>query len=409
MPLSGSSILLLLSQQVRVSLKSKLSICSTDRPHWVTMFDLNEIPEQPVNELGAENGGNATALSATDRVNVEDPTTVRMSLSLPSPPSKDGGVNPATEAAVTPMEVPTPKRSAPSSLSLEMTSTKRPNVSISVVPSLWQQDLESEDHGVDNAMAVEGFESSLLQSQTHDHHRHLSDVKPERDLINNTPKVAYRFLGESSEDASTSRAPERFLDGASGIEPHKGLTRTILSLKNTLEPQAPSEGSTFGLSLGGIFCKSPPPCGGVDPVRHVLKGPDLYATGRPEQVPLASRKSTDLSPFWCGKLRTDDTPHLTPIVAYCLGIMTPDSRLKKLPSILSSKRILKLEEYVPCRLYAIGEVFVCHLLQSLIRLCTAGWRGFYTKDWLSRLHNLNLLRKLLRRRSNVSTSWYTLQ
>lgn len=344
MPLSGSSILLLLSQQVRVSLKSKLSVCSTDRPHWVTMFDLNEIPEQPANELGAENGGNATALSATDRVNVEDPTTVRMSLSLPYPPSKDGGVNPATEAAVTPMEVPTPKRSAPSSLSLEMTSTKRPNVSISVVPSLWQQDLESEDHGVDNAMAVGGFESSLLQSQTHDHHRHLSDVKPERDLINNTPKVAYRFLGESSEDASTSRAPERFLDGASGIEPHKGLTRTILSLKNTLEPQAPSEGSTFGLSLGGIFCKSPPPCGGVDPVRHVLKGPDLYATGRPEQVPLASRKSTDLSPFWCGKLRTDETPHLTPIVAYCLGIMTPDSRLKKLPSILSSKRILKLEE-----------------------------------------------------------------
>lgn len=314
------------------------------------MFDLNEIPEQPATEPGAQNGGNATASSAVDGVtiwlNIEDSTPSSKSLPLPSPTIKDDGAIPVREAASAPMEIPAPKCSMPSSMSLEMTSSKRPNVSTSTVPALWQRDPENEDHRVDNAMAVEGF---ALQNQPHHHHQHVSDGKPARDLIDNTPKVAFHFLMESTDDASTSRALEHFVDGSAGNEQEKGLTRTIMPLKNTAEPQASSEGYAFGLSLGGVFRKSPSPHAAVSLVRHTFKAPDLYANALgigPEQIPLASRKSTLLSPFWHGKLQTGNAPLRMPIVAYCLGIMTPDSRLKKLPSVLTLKKFLKLEEYV---------------------------------------------------------------
>ena len=61
-----------------------------------------------------------------------------------------------------------------------------------------------------------------------------------------------------------------------------------------------------------------------------LEMPDL-SLGSSKVTPLTLKKSLDLSPFWSGKLQCldDDAIIHIPLVAFCLGIMKYDSRLKR--------------------------------------------------------------------------------
>ncbi|KAI5078455.1 hypothetical protein GOP47_0006723 [Adiantum capillus-veneris] len=112
---------------------------------------------------------------------------------------------------------------------------------------------------------------------------------------------------------------------------------------------ASADGSAVLLSLGGISLNSQAHrTQSLARSGSIFKKAEVFglALGRADdRPPLPSRRSNDLSPFWHGKLRTD-APLLTPVDAYCLGIMKPDSRLKKLPSVLSSQKFLKLEEFM---------------------------------------------------------------
>ncbi|MCO5583209.1 hypothetical protein L7F22_037117 [Adiantum nelumboides] len=292
------------------------------------MFDLNEVPDQPAIEEGVGDGEKAAPL-ATSSIVISNDTPQEASASCKSL-TKDDGPSPPLEEADPVRENIVSKRTAASSLLLELTSTKRHNSSVSI--SAKQQDCNQEVAVVNSAGAVEDLGLTLLQYQQ-------STVNG-IDQFNSTGKVAFHFLGGSSGDASTSHKHERLVSGTPLSEQDNGLTGTILSLKSDREPVATSEGSALGLSLGGIFS------GPYNPSDSILKGKELSASGlrKAEILSLASRKSSDLSPFWHGKLRPSDTSSYTPIVAYCLGIMAPHSRLKKLPSTLTPRRFLKFEE-----------------------------------------------------------------
>lgn len=228
-----------------------------------------------------------------------------------------------------------------------------------------------------------GLTSNLPQKRLQLEQPHSQDaLKESKDLGSGAHGAVYQFIsgntappqinGLSCAEVSTSYKHEDVLDNCED----DNQTSSFFSLKKTMDLQhydhrlktaeaSPSsaDGSAVRLSLGG-----PSADGSV--VRLSLGGSSLnsqvyrtqnltrsgsslkrsevlgLALGRSDdRPPLPSKKNADLSPFWHGKLRTDG-PLLTPVDAYCLGIMKPESRLKKLPSVLSSQKFLKLEEFM---------------------------------------------------------------
>ncbi|KAI5077326.1 hypothetical protein GOP47_0007150 [Adiantum capillus-veneris] len=298
------------------------------------MFDLNEVPDLPALEADGKAAPSPTSNGDVNNDIPQEAASSCKSLPLSHSSMKDDGPNPVVEEVDSVRENLTFKRPAASSLSLELTPTKRYNASVSITAQ--QQDGDREDAPNHSAMGDLGLrlpQEQLLDQQS---------IANETDHSNTVGKVAFHFLGVSSGDASTSRKHELLESGTPVNKQDNGMTGTILSLECDREPVAASEGSALGLSLGGIFSGTRT----LNTIGSISKGKESIASGvgKVEVLSLASRKSSDLSPFWHGKLRPNDSFIYTPIVAYCLGIMTPHSRLKKLPSTLMPRRFLKFEE-----------------------------------------------------------------
>eukprot|EP00250_Pteridium_aquilinum_P017848 c23805_g1_i1 orf=344-5683(+) len=322
------------------------------------MFDLNEIPEHaPDQFVEAEDlkvtpaalGGGSVKESKLSGHGV-----------LPFVP------NDLDEASTVTLE--RPAEFLPSRSSLSSALTFEPSHS----PKLQQ-------HGVDSKALLElkdekgdevGLTSNLLQMKQQQKQHQQQETLQQTDLCIATHGVAYQFM---IGDASTSRTHRGSADASTHEDSldnceDEHQTPSLFPLKKTMEPQihhhklrnghsqgqghasSSADGSAVRLSLGGS------PRSSLAHRFHDLKRcssssfkkADVFslALGRSDDRPLlTSRKSSDLSPFWHGKLRTD-APLLTPVDAYCLGIMKPDSRLKKLPAILSSQKFVKLEEFM---------------------------------------------------------------
>lgn len=137
---------------------------------------------------------------------------------------------------------------------------------------------------------------------------------------------------------------------------HNGThTRMFESLKDNGES---SEASAARLALGNVLDT---PSYNSNRPQNLLSwprtpGPYALTLGRAAYNAFTSKRITNTSPFWRGKLHTEG-PLFTRVVAYCLGDMKPDSRLKKLPQILSSRKHVKMEEFQEILRHGVAEPF----------------------------------------------------
>ncbi|MCO5577589.1 hypothetical protein L7F22_031420 [Adiantum nelumboides] len=336
------------------------------------MFDLNEFPESASGRL-VEEAEDLKVAPVSSGVGVKE-TKVSDHETLPPVPKDHDEASTITVERHP--ELLHSRSSLSSTLTFEPTLAGQPSKAA----------LVHEEDDVEKEGEV-GLATDLRQQENQPHAS--QDVSQEtKDLGNGAYGAVYQFIngnaatsqinGGSCAEGSTSHKHEN-VEGSSKGDPQ---TSSFFSFSKSIGPQnhdhqpkndhgeghgeaslSCRDGSAVQLSLAGDSADGSAIClslGGSSLNLQAHRTQSLTRSGsnfkrtevfglilgRPDdRPPLPTRRSTDLSPFWHGKLRTD-APLLTPVDAYCLGMMKPDSRLKKLPSVLSSRKFLKLEEFM---------------------------------------------------------------